>query len=96
MSIELTRDRQCRLPILPTSPQGRLLQFLFNPPPLESLPVRVGGFAARMARHPADLVTHLGVVRSNTYFDAGCPLELCDHAAARDLWAVIWEVELCQ
>jgi hypothetical protein len=29
------------------------------------------------------------MVRSNAYFAAGCPLELCDHAAARDLWNFI-------
>jgi hypothetical protein len=28
--------------------------------------------------------------RSNAYYAAGCPLELCDHAAARDLWRVIY------
>ena len=72
-----------------TSNKGRLLRFLFNPPPLASVPVRANGFAVRLARYPVDLVTHLGMVRSNAYFDAGCPLELCDHAAARDLWNVI-------
>ena len=46
-------------------------------------------FAARLAKHPIDLVTHLGMVRSNAYYAAGCPLELCDHAAARDVWRVI-------
>lgn len=79
MSIIVTRDNR----------QGRLLRFLFNPPLLGPLPVRVGRFAERLARHPVDIVTHLGKVRSNAYFAAGCPLELCDHAAARDLWAVI-------
>ena len=68
-----------------TSYKGRLLRFLFNPPPLASVPVRANGFA----KHPIDLVTHLGLVRSTAYFEAGCPLELCDHAAARDLWNVI-------
>jgi len=34
-------------------------------------------------------VTRLGMARSNAYYAAGCPLELCDHAAARDLWQVI-------
>jgi hypothetical protein len=29
--------------------------------------------------------------RSNAYYAAGCPLELCDHAAARDLWRVIYQ-----
>ncbi len=37
-----------------------------------------------------DLVTRLGMERSNAYYAAGCPLELCDHAAARDLWRVIY------
>ena len=83
MSIEVTRYNR----------QGRLLRFLFNPPPL-SLPVALppiplNGFASRLAKSPPDLVTHLGMVRANAYFDAGCPLEICDHAAARDLWAVI-------
>jgi hypothetical protein len=48
-------------------------------------------FAARLAKSPPDLVTHLGMVRSSAYYDAGCPLALCDHAAARDLWRVIHE-----
>ncbi len=47
-------------------------------------------FATRLAKSPPDLVTHLGMVRSNAYYEAGCPLELCDHAAARDLWRVIY------
>lgn len=80
---------QGHCPILPETRQGRLLRFLFNPPPLSSVPVRPNGFAVRLARHPVDLVTHLGMVRANAYFDAGYPLELCDHAAARDLWNVI-------
>ena len=90
MSIEVTRYKR----------QGRLLRFLFNPPPLAKIPpswvatdfaglLFYNQFAARLARHPADLVTHLGMVRANAYFAAGCPLELCDHAAARDLWQVI-------
>ena len=72
------------------SSKGRLLRFLFCPPALGPLPVRPGGFASRLARVPVDLVTHLGMVRSNAYYAAGCPLELCDHAAARDLWRVIY------
>jgi hypothetical protein len=82
------------------STKGRLLRFLFNPPPLGLLPRPAAGssvasphqnrFAARLARQPVDLVTHLGMVRSNDYYAAGCPVELCDHAAARDLWAVIY------
>ena len=68
---------------------GKLLRFLFNPPPLTTVPLRPSGFAARLAKHPVDLVTHLGMVRANAYYAAGCPLELCDHAAARDLWTVI-------
>lgn len=68
---------------------GRLLRFLFNPPPLGPLPLRAGGFAARLAVFPPDLATHLGMVRSNAYFTAGCPVELCDHAAARDLWLAL-------
>jgi hypothetical protein len=46
-------------------------------------------FAARLAKAPPDLVTHLGMVRANAYFEAGCPLDLCDHAAARDVWRVV-------
>ena len=80
MSIEVTRYKGIR---------ERLVRFLFSPPPLANFPVRPSGFAVRLARHPIDLVTHLGMVRSNAYFDAGCPLELCDHAAARDLWNLI-------
>ena len=68
---------------------GRLVRFLFLAPPLKSLPLRTGGFAKRLARQPVDLVTRLGMARSNAYYAAGCPLELCDHAAARDLWQVI-------
>ncbi|HEY9172509.1 MAG TPA: hypothetical protein VI136_09525 [Verrucomicrobiae bacterium] len=81
---------------------GRLLRFLFNPPRLGPLPptwvaTDLSGvaifnrFAGRLAKSPPDLVTHLGVVRSNAYYAAGCPLELCDHAAARDVWRVLYQ-----
>ena len=72
------------------SSKGRLLRFLFCPPALGPVPARPGGFAARLARSPVDLVTSLGMARSNAYYAAGCPLELCDHAAGRDLWRVIY------
>ena len=92
MSTEVTRYNRT----------GRLLRFLFNPPRLGSVPptwvaFELAGvavfnkFAARLAKHPVDLVTHLGMVRSNAYYAAGCPLELCDHAAARDVWRVIYQ-----
>ena len=81
---------------------GRLLRFLFQPPRLGPVPPMWVGyelagvaifnrFAARLAKSPPDLVTHLGMVRSNAYYAAGCPLELCDHAAARDVWRVIYQ-----
>src|ERR1041385_8936738 len=84
------------------SSKGRLLRFLFKPPPPRAIPpawvaYELAGvavfnrFAQRLAKSPPDLVTHLGMVRSNAYYDAGCPLELCDHAAARDLWRVIYQ-----
>jgi hypothetical protein len=69
---------------------GRLVRFLFDPPALGAVPLRPGGFAHRLARSPVDLLTKLGMERANAYYDAGCPLELCDHAAARDLWRVIY------
>jgi hypothetical protein len=83
-----------------TSSTGGLLRFLFKPPRLGPLPptwvaTELAGvavfnrFASRLAKSPPDLVTHLGLVRSSAYYEAGCPLELCDHAAARDLWRVI-------
>ena len=62
---------------------------MFCPPALGPLPLRAGGFAARLARVPVDVVTRLGMERSNAYYAAGCPLELCDHAAARDLWRLV-------
>ena len=79
-----------------------MLRFLFNPPRLGPVPptwvaTDLAGvaifnrFAGRLAKHPIDLVTHLGMARSNAYYAAGCPLELCDHAAARDVWRVIYE-----
>jgi hypothetical protein len=73
---------------------GRLLRLLLQPPPVGPLPAPppatvLNAFARRLAKHPPDLVTHLGMVRSNAYYAAGCPLDLCDHAAARDLWRVI-------
>jgi len=83
MSIEATS-------VTADSAKGRLLRFLFRPPALGPLPARPGGFARRLARVPVDLVTHLGMTRANAYYAAGCPLELCDHAAARDLWQVIY------
>ena len=72
------------------SSKGRLLRFLFCPPALGPVPARAGGFAARLARTPVDLITHLGMARSNAYYAAGCPVDLCDHAAARDLWRVTY------
>lgn len=79
---------------------GRLLRFLFQPPRLGPVPPtwvahELAGvaifnkFVGRLAKHPPDLVTHLGMVRANAYYDAGCPLELCDQAAARDVWRVM-------
>jgi len=79
---------------------GRLLRFLFKPPRLGQAPptwvaVELAGvavfnkFVGQLAKRPIDLVTHLGMARSNAYYAAGCPLELCDHAAARDLWRVV-------
>jgi hypothetical protein len=84
------------------SSKGLLLRFLFRPPPLGKQPPNWIGselagvpyfnrFARRLAKSPPDLVTHLGMVRSAAYFAAGCPLELCDHAAARDLWRAIYQ-----
>ena len=67
------------------------MRFLFHPPPLGPLPARAGRFAERLAKCPPDLVTHLGMVRANAYYAAGCPLALCDHAAARDIWNVIYQ-----
>ena len=86
MSIEGTEGTR----ILSDSSKGRLLRFLFCPPALGPWPARPAGFASRLARIPADLVTRLGVARSDAYYAAGCPLELCDHAAARDLWRIIY------
>ncbi|MEI7533981.1 MAG: hypothetical protein WCK57_06380 [Verrucomicrobiae bacterium] len=94
MSIEVKKV------VTQNSSEGRLLRFLFHPPPLAKIPpiwvatdfaglLFFNRFAARLAQSPPDLVTHLGMVRANAYFDAGCPLALCDHAAARDLWNVI-------
>ena len=97
MSIEVKKVVQ------QNSSKGRLLRFLFNPPTVGRIPppwvaselagvaVLFNRFAARLAKHPVDLVTHLGMVRSNAYYAAGCPLELCDHAAARDVWRVIYQ-----
>ena len=84
------------------SRRGRLLRFLFQPPRLGPVPpvwvaTELAGvaifnrFAARLAKSAPDLVTHLGMVRANAYFATGCPLELCDHAAARDLWHVSFQ-----
>jgi hypothetical protein len=58
--------------------------------------VPLSGFATRLVKSPPDLVMHLGMARSNAYFAAGCPLELCDHAAARDLWKVIHHETITQ
>jgi len=94
-----------------TGTRRRLLRFLFKPPRMGPPPPtwvahELAGvavfnkFAARLAKSPPDLVTHLGMVRSNAYHAAGCPLELCDHAAARDVWRVSYQAaiekgELC-
>jgi len=78
---------------------GRLLRLLLQPPPVGPMPVRpsatvLNAFARRLAQGRPNLVTHLGMVRSNAYYAAGCPLALCDHAAARDLWRVIYQDEI--
>ena len=77
------------------SSKGRLIRFLFNPPPLgpwpSQIPALVNRFAERLVKYPPDLVTRLGMIRSNAYYAAGCPVELCDHVAARDLWRVIYQ-----
>jgi hypothetical protein len=84
---------------------GRLLRMLFNPPrlgppPPQWLATELAGvavfnrFARRLAKSPPDLVTHLGMVRSNAYYAAGCPLELCDHAAARDVWRAAHDIKV--
>jgi hypothetical protein len=97
MSVE---GREVQKGIQQNSRTGRLVRFLFAPPRLGPVPpawvatelagVKVfNRFAARLAKSPPDLVTHLGMVRSNAYYEGGCPLELCDHAAARDLWRVM-------
>jgi hypothetical protein len=98
--ISSTAEQQKVVPQM--SSTGRLLRFLFHPPGLGSVPspwvatelagVKVfNRFAVRLAKSPPDLVTHLGMVRANAYYAAGCPLDLCDHAAARDLWRVIYQ-----
>jgi hypothetical protein len=107
MSIEVkkvvpssTAEQQKVVPQM--SRTGRLLRCLFSPPRLGPVPPvwvarELAGvavfnrFAVRLAKSPPDLVTHLGMVRASAYYDAGCPLELCDHAAARDLWRVIYQ-----
>ena len=72
-----------------------LIGFLFNPPELKPVGTyRMGNrFAERLAWHPVDWMTHLGMVRSNAYHAAGCPVEWCDAAAARDLWALVYPEE---
>src|SRR5512136_1024850 len=88
--------------VVQNSRTGRLVRFLFAAPRLGPVPpawvaTELAGVkvfnrcAGRLATSPPDLVTHLGMVRSNAYYAAGCPLELCDHAAARDLWRVIYQ-----
>ena len=102
MSIEVKKVVPQQMVVQQNSSKGRLLRFLFKPPPLVPPPpawvaFELAGvaifnrFAVRLAKSPPDLVTCLGIVRSNAYYDAGCPLELCDHAAARDLWRVIYQ-----
>ena len=101
MSIEVKKVVQEKV-VPVTGTRRRLVRFLFSPPPMGPQPsawvsFELAGvavfnrFAERLAKSPPDLVTHLGMVRSCAYYDAGCPLELCDHAAARDLWRVIYQ-----
>ena len=86
----------------PQSRTGRLLRFRFQPPRLGPVPpawvaTELAGvpvlnrFAARLAQAPPDLVTQLGMTRANAYYAAGCPPGLCEHAAARDVWRVIYQ-----
>ncbi len=80
---------------------GRLPWFFFQPPRVGPIPLAwvaaelagvaaLNGFATRLATSPADLVTYLGMARSNACHDAGCAVGVCDHAAAWGLWRVIY------
>jgi hypothetical protein len=44
---------------------------------------------ARLNTPRPSAMTRILVTRSNRYYDAGCPLDLCDYAAARDLWRIL-------
>lgn len=60
-------------------------RFLLNPPPLGPVPARVNlPLQQRLLDSPvARMAANL---RARAYFEAGCPNDLCDTAAARDIW----------
>jgi hypothetical protein len=60
-------------------------RFILHPPPLGHAPVRIQ--PELMARVlPSSIARAAVMLRANAYFSAGCSLDLCEYAAARDLW----------
>ena len=75
------------------SNKGRVaLTFLFNPPPLGPIPPRVNfPLMVRINSPPCPTMAAL-MRRSSAYYDAGCPLDLCETAAARDVWLAMYQL----
>jgi hypothetical protein len=62
----------------------------FAQPPIGLAPSRViPQVMARLLTPQPSVTSHVIMARANRYFDAGCPVDLCEYAAARDLWEAI-------
>lgn len=59
----------------------------FAQPALAGMPAKVNpGLLTRLLTPRPSMVTAVVMDRANRYFAAGCPVDLCETAAVRDLW----------
>jgi hypothetical protein len=68
-------------------------QWCFSQPPLGKSPSVVHPQIISRLNGQPSATTRVLMVRSNNYFESGCPLDLCDYAAARDLWNALHNVQ---
>lgn len=78
--------------------KGKLLRtaarFLMSPPPIDRCPPGPSVVIQDRIMALASPVVRLAAIkRSNDYATAGCPPNLCDTAAARDLWGATIGIE---
>lgn len=65
-----------------------LWQWVFNPPTVGEPSAHVS-IAHALHRLSIPLIAAVVLTRSQAYYLAGCPVDLCEASAARDVWAVM-------